>query len=125
MLRVTLKALKGDVTPYLLLEPHVANTGIDDRGEATNTALYAHEGDTHLILRPSAPFEVASAGFVGTSDALADLADGDERGDAAVSLGGLGGDLGSGGGGHGGGPFYRGAGIRRSPATCVSLHVTG
>ena len=76
VLRVTIKALKGDVTPYLLLEPHVANTGIDDRGEATNTALYAHEGDTHLVLRPSQVFTRASVGFVGVSDGLTDLRDG-------------------------------------------------
>jgi glucoamylase len=77
MLRVTVRALSSDVTPWLLLEPHVANTGVGDRGEATPEALHAFEGDTHLILRPSAPFETASAGFVGASDALADLADGD------------------------------------------------
>jgi glucoamylase len=32
VLRVTITALKGDVTPYLMLEPHIANTGVDDRG---------------------------------------------------------------------------------------------
>ena len=77
MLRVTVRALSSDVTPWLLLEPHIANTGVGDRGEAAPEALHAFEGDTHLILRPSAPFETASAGFVGRSDALADLADGD------------------------------------------------
>ena len=77
MMRVTIRALSSDVTPWLLLEPHIANTGIGDRGEATPEALHAFEGDTHLILRPSAPFEIASAGFVGASDALTDLADGD------------------------------------------------
>ncbi|OYW36060.1 MAG: glucan 1,4-alpha-glucosidase [Brevundimonas sp. 12-68-7] len=77
MLRVTVRALNGDVTPWLLLEPHIANTGVGDRGEATPEALHAYEGDTHLILRPGAPFETTSAGFVGVSDALADLADGD------------------------------------------------
>jgi glucoamylase len=77
MLRVTVRALSSEVTPWLLLEPHIANTGVGDRGEATPEVLHAFEGDTHLVLRPSAPFETASAGFVGASDALADLADGD------------------------------------------------
>ena len=73
VMRVTIRALRGDVTPYLLLEPHVANTGIGDRGEASREALYAFEGDTHLVLRPSRPFEVGSVGFMGASDGLSDL----------------------------------------------------
>lgn len=77
VVRTTIRALRGDVTPYLLLEPHMANTGVGDQGEAMTSGLYASEGDIHLALRPSAPFAAASAGFVGASDGLADLADGD------------------------------------------------
>lgn len=73
VLRVTVKALTGDVTPYLILEPHMANTGGGDRAEATTNALTASEGNVHLTLRPSAPFETASAGFLGASDGLTDL----------------------------------------------------
>ena len=76
VLRVTLTALKGQVTPYLMLEPHIANTGIDDRGAVTRDGFHAWEGDTHLFLKPSRPFEKASVGFVGTSDGLTDLQDG-------------------------------------------------
>jgi len=75
-LRVTIRAIGGPVTPHLLLEPHIANTGVNDRGTATADALHAWEGDTHLVLRPSAPFEAATAGFMGASDAMTDLADG-------------------------------------------------
>ena len=73
ILRVTVRALKGGVTPYVLLEPHMANTGVDDRGEAAKTGLFAHEGAVHLALRPSAPFEAASVGFMGVSDGLTGL----------------------------------------------------
>ena len=73
ILRVTFKALGGDMTPYLILEPHMANTGGRDRAEATANALVASEGNVHLALRPSAPFEIASAGFLGASDGLTDL----------------------------------------------------
>ncbi|MBX9708463.1 MAG: glucan 1,4-alpha-glucosidase [Caulobacteraceae bacterium] len=76
-LRVTIRAIGGPVTPHLLLEPHIANTGVNDRGTAAADALHAWEGDTHLVLRPSTPFETASAGFMGMSDAMTDLADGD------------------------------------------------
>lgn len=76
VLRVSITALSGEVTPYLLLEPHINNTGIDDRGEATADGFHAWEGDTHLFLKPSAPFRAASVGFVGVSDGLTDLKDG-------------------------------------------------
>ena len=75
-LRVTVKALKGSVTPYLLLEPHMANTGANDAGAASKTALTANEGDTFLTLKGSKPFAAASAGFIGVSDGLTDLKDG-------------------------------------------------
>jgi len=73
VLRVTVRALKGPVTAYLLLEPHMANTGGGDMAEASVSGLTAHEGDVHLALRASAPFESASAGFLGASDGLSDL----------------------------------------------------
>jgi glucoamylase len=73
VLRVTVRALKGGVTPYVLLEPHMANTGVDDRGQAEVSGLHAYEGDVHLVLRPSAPFDAASVGFMGASDGLTGL----------------------------------------------------
>ncbi|WP_271144064.1 glucan 1,4-alpha-glucosidase [Brevundimonas sp. NIBR10] len=90
VVRTSIKALKGKITPYLLLEPHIANTGVGDLGSvakgnrssqsdvsANNPgALYAHEGDVHLWLTTDRPFEAASAGFVGASDGLTDLSDG-------------------------------------------------
>lgn len=91
VVRVAIRALRGDVTPYLLLEPHMANTGVGDRGDAVAGrietaeggmelhdwgALYAYEGDTHLALQTDRPFRNASVGFVGTSDGLTDLQDG-------------------------------------------------
>ncbi|MGH1558046.1 hypothetical protein ACRAWD_10165 [Caulobacter segnis] len=42
--RVTVKALKGPVTPTLVLEPHMANTGGGDTGAASAAALTASEG---------------------------------------------------------------------------------
>lgn len=82
VVRVSIKALRGDVTPYLLLEPHMANTGVGDSGDAVPGsadapgALYASEGTTHLTLQADRAFTTASVGFVGASDGLTDLADG-------------------------------------------------
>jgi glucoamylase len=73
ILRVKITAGSGPVTPYAILEPHMANTGGGDFAEASANGLYAHEGAVHLALRPSAPFETASAGFLGASDGLTDL----------------------------------------------------
>lgn len=78
VVRTSIRALKGDVTPYVLLEPHIANTGVGDAGDAVADpgALYAYEGDTHLVLQSDRAFTAASVGFVGASDGLTDLADG-------------------------------------------------
>lgn len=80
VVRASIRALKGDVTPYLLLEPHMANTGVGDAGRTTDfmvrNALHASEGSVHLTLLPDRPLESVSVGFVGLSDGLTDLADG-------------------------------------------------
>lgn len=76
ILRVTVRALEGSVRPFLLLEPHMANTGGGDAGEARQDRLTAHEGDVHLTLKPSVAFDQASVGFLGRSDGLTDLRDG-------------------------------------------------
>jgi glucoamylase len=90
VVRTSIRALKGKITPYLLLEPHMANTGVGDLGSVVKGekstqgdvsvnqpgGLYAHEGDVHLWLSTDRPLEAASAGFVGVSDGLTDLADG-------------------------------------------------
>ncbi|WP_426037732.1 glucan 1,4-alpha-glucosidase [Brevundimonas sp. DC300-4] len=76
VVRTMIRALSGPVTPYLLLEPHMANTGVGDRGAASTRSLSAMEGDVALSLVPSTPFEAASVGFLGASDGLTDLADG-------------------------------------------------
>ncbi len=76
VVRTMIRALSGPVTPYLLLEPHMANTGVGDRGAASTRSLSAVEGDVALSLVASTPFEAASVGFLGASDGLTDLADG-------------------------------------------------
>lgn len=90
VIRATIRAIKGAVTPYVLLEPRVANTGVNDRGEvglldtprhddATGPydILRASEGSTHLALVSQQDYTATSVGFVGASDGLTDLADGD------------------------------------------------
>ncbi len=71
--RVTVKALKGPVTPTLVLEPHMANTGGGDSGTTSKTALTAFEGQAHLSLNGTKPFAKASASALQDGDALAGL----------------------------------------------------
>lgn len=75
VVRVEVRALTASVVPFVLLEPHMANTGVGDAGRATVDGLFAHEGESHLALLPSVPFTAASVGFVGASDGLTDLQD--------------------------------------------------
>lgn len=70
--RVTVRALKGPVTPFLVLEPHMANTGGDDAGTAGLAALTAHEGKAFLSLKGDKAFVKAVAAPLG-GDALSAL----------------------------------------------------
>lgn len=71
--RVIVRALKGPVTPTLVLEPHMANTGGGDTGAASTTALTAFEGKAHLSLKGTKPFASASASILQHGDALPGL----------------------------------------------------
>ncbi len=73
MMRVTVKALKGPVTPYVILDPSMANTSGDDEGQATNAALTAWQGKVALALTGSVPFKTANVGYTGVSDGMAEL----------------------------------------------------
>ena len=68
--RVTIRALKGPVTPFLVLEPHMANTGGGDVGSA-GTALTAHEGKVFLSLKGRTSFVKGAAATLKDNDALA------------------------------------------------------
>jgi glucoamylase len=76
MLRVTVRAMRGAVTPHILLESAVANTGVGDTGATSLTALSASDDGTALALVGGAPFTHATVGVVGVSDGLMDLRDG-------------------------------------------------
>ncbi|MDC7677479.1 glucan 1,4-alpha-glucosidase [Asticcacaulis machinosus] len=92
MMRVTVKALKGPVTPYIVLDPSVANTSGDDQGRASPTALQAFEGDAALSLKASVPFKKASVGFTG-KDGLASLLTTQKLGKLSSDTGGVKGNI--------------------------------
>ena len=79
--RVKFTALADNITPYILINPHIGNSGRydvayvgrDARGQGYLNARQ-HQ-DKFLSLRATARFVKMSAGFEGTSDGWADLRD--------------------------------------------------
>ena len=73
VMRVTVKALKGPVTPYIILDPSMANTSGDDEGHANVSSLSAWQGNVALAFKGGVPFKKASVGYTGVSDNITDL----------------------------------------------------
>jgi glucoamylase len=74
-MRVIFTAKDNNITPYILINPHMNNTGGSDYAFVDNDSLYGYEGNTYLCLKSSAKFSKTSAGFVGVSDGWSDLHD--------------------------------------------------
>ena len=72
--KVILTANEDNITPYILINPHLNNTGTQDVAFVRNDSLNAREGEiVYLSLKSSSPFVKTSAGYVGTSDGYQDL----------------------------------------------------
>jgi glucoamylase len=75
-MHVILTANENNITPYILINPHVNNTGNGDVAFVGEDALHAREGeDVYLSLKSNTTFMETSAGFVGQSDGYTDLHD--------------------------------------------------
>lgn len=72
-----LEPLPDGYALYAYLDPALANTGSGDRAALVENGLHAFEGDAHLFARLAGEGGTEiSTGYVGSSDGLADLADG-------------------------------------------------
>lgn len=69
-------AFANNITPYLVVNPHVNNNGSNDSASASTSALHASDSGTHLTLLSKNKFVNTSVGFIGKSDGATDLADG-------------------------------------------------
>jgi len=77
-MRVIFTANENGITPHILINPHMNNTGSGDVAFVDQNGLHAREGDAvYLSLKCSAAFVETSAGFVGESDGYTDLVDND------------------------------------------------
>jgi glucoamylase len=75
-MRVIFTANEDGITPYILINPHMKNTGSGDVAYVGGDHLNAREGnDMYLSLKSTAAFVKTSAGFVGESDGWTDLND--------------------------------------------------
>lgn len=71
------EALPEGVQLYAYIDPAMANTGGGDRAQIVKGGLHAHEGDAHLFARlANGAADQVSVGYVGASDGLVDLGDG-------------------------------------------------
>ncbi len=71
--RVTVRALHGKATPYLLVEPHMDNVATANLGFASRDRLSAHQSQAFVSVLANAPFLAASADPLGSNDAEAQL----------------------------------------------------
>lgn len=71
------EALPEGVQLYAYIDPAMANTGSGDRSRIVEGGVHAHEGDAHLFARlASVAADQVSVGYVGASDGLTGLGDG-------------------------------------------------
>ncbi|KZN28570.1 glucan 1,4-alpha-glucosidase [Pseudoalteromonas luteoviolacea S2607] len=61
------------VKAFVNVNPYVNNNGLNDSAKVTDKGLVAWEGDNYLTLQSKSGFTMASVGFTGSSDNLAEL----------------------------------------------------
>ena len=75
--RVIFTANENNITPYILVNPHMGNIGNDDVAFVSGDSLNARNGadNAYLSIKSNLNFEKTSAGYVGSSDGYTDLDD--------------------------------------------------
>lgn len=70
--RVIFTSHSDDITAHLVVDPHMANTGVGDRAWQAGDTWYASEGDVFMALRTNTAVE-GTVGFAGSSGAPTQL----------------------------------------------------
>jgi glucoamylase len=81
------RSFADDITPYLYVNPHIGNTGSNDKAWAEQGVWYAQDGDTAMALVTDAPVAQSSVGFVGASDGATALGSKGELGELYTTTG--------------------------------------
>lgn len=73
--RATFRSNEKGIVPYLLVNPHMNNTGNGDKAwvERKGNTLHASDNGKFMTIQTSQKFQKTSVGFVGVSDGLTDL----------------------------------------------------
>ena len=73
MMRVIVRALTDDITPYAYVNPAIANTGSNDSATYNDNSWTATDGDHSMTLKTSAQVVHSTVGFEGVSDGISEL----------------------------------------------------
>lgn len=73
MMRVQFRALADDITPYVYVNPAIANTGSNDSAAFSHNSWTATDGDNSMTLKTSAQVVQSTVGFEGVSDGITEL----------------------------------------------------
>src|SRR5690554_1779220 len=73
MMKVFFRSFEDGITPYLHVNPYLANTGSNDKAWIDNNTWYAQEGNATIALKTDATIEYSTVGFIGDSDGVTQL----------------------------------------------------
>lgn len=73
MMKVYFHAFSDGITPYLYVNPAIANTGSNDVASTDGKSWIATEGGTSMTLKTDAKVTLGTVGFEGVSDGITEL----------------------------------------------------
>src|SRR5690606_1737800 len=73
VMKVFFRSFTDGITPYLHVNPYLANTGSNDKAWIDNNTWFAQEGDAVIALKTDAAVEQSTVGFIGESDGVTQL----------------------------------------------------
>lgn len=73
VMKVYFRSFANNITPYLYINPNMANTGPGDKAWNENNTWFAADGNSHLVVKTNATISQSTVGFEGVSDGISDL----------------------------------------------------
>ena len=73
MMRVIVRALTDEITPYAYVNPAIANTGSNDSAAYSDNSWTATDGNSSMTLKTSVAVAKSTIGFEGVSDGISEL----------------------------------------------------
>ncbi|HEY0894795.1 MAG TPA: glucan 1,4-alpha-glucosidase, partial [Cellvibrio sp.] len=73
MMRVVFRAFADGITPYVYVNPAIANTGSNDSASFSNGVWTATDGNSSMSLKTSVAAVLSTVGFEGISDGISEV----------------------------------------------------